>query len=237
MNAWPAPRQVAHDGWVLRFGGGYTGRANSVHPLYDGSLDVRGKIEFCERAYRRAGIRLLFKMTPAARPAELDGLLEGLAYRAFNHTSVQTKPLDSGTAGPDERGVSAYEGVDERWLEPVVRFREIPMHHAEVLRSILGALNLPARFATLSEGREVVACGLAVLEDEWVGLFDIVTRADRKRRGHATRLIGHLLAWAGGHGASTAYLQVTQNNTPALQLYEKLGFREAYPYWYRAKQS
>src|SRR5437764_13357134 len=75
MNAWPALRRMAHDGWVLRFGGGYTGRSNSVHPLYDGALDVHGKIEFCERAYRRAGIRLLFKMTPAARPGELDDLL------------------------------------------------------------------------------------------------------------------------------------------------------------------
>jgi GNAT superfamily N-acetyltransferase len=236
MNAWPAPRQVAHDGWVLRFGGGYTGRANSVHPLYDGSLDVGDKIEFCDRAYRRVGLPLLFKMTAAARPADLDYVLERRGYRAFNHTSVQVKPLDDvADREANDDGITSFDRVDARWLEPVVAFRAIPPDHAAVLRSILGALCLPARFSTLSEGGQPVACGLAVVEGEWVGLFDIVTRAESQRRGYATRMMNDLLKWARAVGARKAYLQVTRTNTPALRLYEKLDFREAYSYWYRAK--
>ena len=235
MNAWPAPRQVVHDGWVLRFGGGYTGRANSVHPLDDGSSDLAEKIAFCEAAYRRAGIPPLFKMTAAARPAGLDDTLERLGYRAFNHTVVQVKYL-AGESGFGGDGITAYDRADENWVGPLVRFREIPPHHADVLRAILGALRVPARFATASEGGEVVACGLAVQEGDWVGLFDIVTRPDCLRRGHATRVIRDLLGWAGARGAGRAYLQVTRTNAAALRLYEKLGFREAYPYWYRVKR-
>jgi ribosomal protein S18 acetylase RimI-like enzyme len=44
-----------------------------------------------------------------------------------------------------------------------------------------------------------------------------------------------LLSWAKQQGAQKTYLQVMLNNAPALRLYEKLGFKEAYQYWYRLK--
>jgi ribosomal protein S18 acetylase RimI-like enzyme len=37
-------------------------------------------------------------------------------------------------------------------------------------------------------------------------------------------------------GADKAYLQVMQSNVAAMQLYEGLGFRAAYSYWYRVKR-
>src|SRR5688500_14558883 len=99
LNAWPCLRQIVHDGWLLRFADGYTGRSNSVQPLYDGESDARAKIESCEQAYARVGIPCLFKMTDAARPAGLDARLESLGYRAFNHTSVQVLDLPGLDAG------------------------------------------------------------------------------------------------------------------------------------------
>lgn len=68
-----------------------------------------------------------------------------------------------------------------------------------------------------------------------MGLFDIATEAGRRRRGLAQRLIGHLLHWGALHGARRAYLQVEVRNEPARALYERLGFREVYRYWYRTR--
>jgi GNAT superfamily N-acetyltransferase len=42
-----------------------------------------------------------------------------------------------------------------------------------------------------------------------------------------------MLQWAREHGATQAYLQVVQRNTPARRVYTKVGFQEAYRYWYR----
>jgi ribosomal protein S18 acetylase RimI-like enzyme len=235
MNAWPALRQVFHDGWVLRFADGYTGRANSVHPLYDGTRDVEAKLQFCRRRYARVGIPLLFRMTEAARPTGLDDHLERLNFRAFNHASVQVKelPADDATdaAVGDARG---SETRTDAWTETVARFKAISPRQATTLAAILDHLTSPAYFATVYEGGEPVACGLAVAEDGWAGLFDIVTREDRRGRGHGSDLVRHLLGWARRQGATRAYLQVMLHNAPALRLYERLGFREAYQYWYRA---
>jgi len=42
-----------------------------------------------------------------------------------------------------------------------------------------------------------------------------------------------LLHWGAEAGATSAYLQVRAQNTPALRLYESMGFKTAYGYHYR----
>lgn len=89
-------------------------------------------------------------------------------------------------------------------------------------------------FATLpDESGEPVACGLAVLEGSLVGLFEIVTDRARRNRGYGGALVSAMLAWAARRGATEAYLQVVATNGPAVHLYRKLGFTEAFTYWYR----
>jgi hypothetical protein len=44
------------------------------------------------------------------------------------------------------------------------------------------------------------------------------------------------VAWGHDAGATRGYLQVVDGNLLALNLYAKLGFREAYRYWYRVKR-
>ena len=53
LGAWPATGTIYHDGWVLRFAGGYTRRANSVQPLYPAALALDVTVAPAEGAYGR----------------------------------------------------------------------------------------------------------------------------------------------------------------------------------------
>ena len=90
--------------------------------------------------------------------------------------------------------------------------------------------------ASITEGGQIVGCGLGVLQGGYLGLFDLVVDAAHRRRGYGAELMRGLLAWGKSQGARRAYLQVMCSNQPALHLHAGLGFAEVYRYWYRVQQ-
>ena len=73
LNAWPALREVLLDGWVLRFSGGVTRRANSANPLQPVSyVDLPA----CEALYRRSGLPTIIRVLSLIDPAVDDRLAE-----------------------------------------------------------------------------------------------------------------------------------------------------------------
>jgi ribosomal protein S18 acetylase RimI-like enzyme len=74
------------------------------------------------------------------------------------------------------------------------------------------------------------AVGIAVESDGLVGLFCLAVDPARRRGGLGTALVRALLA---GADAGSAYLQVEESNAPAVAMYQRLGFREAYRYCHR----
>jgi N-acetylglutamate synthase len=241
MNALPALQQVMLDGWVLRFGNGYTGRANSVYPLYPGTGGLEQKLATCQQLYERRQVPLLFKMTSAVEPAGLDSVLEEHGFTAFNHTSVQTRELTGQASGSradedDESHVEWWDRPADDWLDTFFLLRETPGQHHATLRSLLANVVLPAHYVIVHREGRAVACGMAVRQGEYVGLFDLTTHVHHRRQGLGTRLVDILLDWGMERGARVAYLQVMLANENALSLYEKLGFREMYRYWYRRRR-
>ncbi len=235
-NAWPGLENIIDDGWLIRFAGGYTRRANAVLPLYPGTEECSAKIARCERWFADKGLSTVFKMTSAAQPQELERLLTERGYGNCAQTSLQTLELAAVCeTAPSDWTVD--RDVTERWLENYCRFNGVADQDRPTLRRILAAI-VPEHFlVTLAADGQTVACGMAVLERGCCGLFDIVVDPERRGRGHGEQLIRALLTLGKRRGAERAYLQVTLSNAPALRLYAKLGFREQYQYWYRIKNS
>ena len=234
LNAWPALRRVFLDGWILGLSEGYTRRANSVNPIYDGIRDVPDKIPLCEETYAGHGLQTIFKITPIGIEMGLDDALEARGYEKQATTQVQVLTLNASSETP--RGeIEVLREIDEVWMKDYAALKEMSEREALKNRTILDRIGLPIRFVSVMEGGRRAGSGIAVIESGWVGLFGIVTDPSMRRQGIGRRLTSVLAAVGAEAGAKTAYLQVEAENTAALNLYASMGFSDVYQYWYRVK--
>ena len=240
LNAWPALHQVMLDGWVLRFTRGFTKRANSVTPLYPAAQPPAEKIRYCENLYAREGLRTIFRMTTVSEENGLDDLLASRGYECLDPTQVLHRSVATGEF--DVAGafsvvpVASFLGTYANVQEPPDVDASSARTAAELHRLILRAIRNETVFGSIMEDGEPVACGMAVVEREMVGLFDIVVHPGCRRRGHGRGLVESLLKRAADMGARTAYLQVLNDNAGARSLYAALGFEPLYEYRYRVSQ-
>lgn len=152
----------------------------------------------------------------------------------MRHAMVQVADLTDVEATVSSH-ICVTETLDDQWLDSFCQLSEIAEHDKKTLRRQLVAIVHQTFYLSLVHAGHVVACGLGVLERNYLGLFDFITDREYRRQGFGEQTVRQLLSLGKKHGAEYAYLQVLADNTTAQQLYAKLGFREVYPYWYRVK--
>ena len=235
VNAWPALQTCCYDGWLLRFANGYTRRANSVHPLYESSIDLNDKIRHCERLYERFGQNTVFKLTSAQTHRDLDQALDAHGYLEDAHSKVLVLDDLNPQPAPEYRDAELLSTATAAWIDNLVMLNSADPAHVPVMKAILNGVPLSKAFATLRDGETLVAMGMAVIEREYVCFNNIVVNKNWRGRGIGTQLMRHLIAWAKANGARQGYLQVMRDNEKAIKLYTRLGFHEVYDYWYRVQ--
>ena len=236
LNAWPSLHHMLYDGWLLRFSNGYTKRANSVNILYPGALDLSEKIERCEAEYMRRDLPSIFRITSFNPPPTLDPMLEKRGYEKISPTLVLGVEL-AHRHKPRIPAVTSHPEALDPWLEQFCDLRGAPLDQHATHRRMLAAIPGQVTFATLrNESDAVVACGIAVVEGAYAGLFDLITDPAQRGQGYGSALVAKLLDWSEIIGARYAYLQVEEDNAPARRVYEaKFGYETTYWYWYRIR--
>lgn len=235
LNAWPSHKMELYDGWILRFSYFYTHRTNSVEQFGGSTLPWREKIPYCEAVYRRLGTPAIFKISPLVSP-DFDYVLENRGYQIEHTTNVMTLELNNIATEILSDKVQISEQISQKWIESLFDLKKMtnPIHRA-VVPSMYQAILKETLCASITENGEIVATGLGILDRDYIGIYAIHVREDYRKRGYARQILGSLLLKGQKKGAQKAYLQVVEGNHPARALYEALGFRYFYTYWFRVQ--
>ncbi|MCP5060428.1 MAG: GNAT family N-acetyltransferase [bacterium] len=237
FDAWPAAEVRDLGGWRLRFNHGVTNRGNSVWPGL-GPMDAHGvgeAVDAVEGFYCERDRPALFQLTPLARPTSLDAVLEARGYQRVSPVHVQTAEALSIAALPV--GAVLDSGCDDSpspaWAELATHRGRYSGDQADVFLSMLDRLKGRAGFAWAGDGTAPAATGMAVAAPPWAGIFSMRTLDAARGRGLGRAVLVAAARWAIGQGARHLYLQVEQDNRPALSLYGNAGFTPRYDYHYR----
>lgn len=235
LNAWPSHKMELYDGWILRFSYFYTHRTNSVEQFGTSTLPWCEKIPYCENVYKRLGTPAIFKISPLVSQ-DFDYVLENRGYRIEHTTDVMTVDLKDASldAGYDE--VDFINTIPSQWIESLFDLKGTsnPIHRT-VVPSMYRAIPKDTLCASIVHNGKIVATGLGIFDREYIGIYAIHVREDFRHKGYARQICTGLLREGMNKGAEKAYLQVVQGNIPAHELYESLGFRHFYTYWFRVR--
>jgi GNAT superfamily N-acetyltransferase len=235
MNAWPSLQTCFYDGWVLRFADGYTKRSNSILPVYKSTLDPDIKIDFCERKYAEWGLPAVFKLTAESSPYGLDDILQRKGYQKLDETAVRLLNLSQYTPCKP-MNVAMDNQFTDHWTDGFFQCSGLTDTKTQTAaKNILANIRGEVTCAAKTADDHIVGCGFGVMERGFVGIFDIVVAKEYRRCGIGLDIMNGILTQAREMGAQTSYLQVVAGNTPAENMYTKLGYKEAYRYWYRKK--
>lgn len=235
LHTWPAIDNLVANGWVIRTSQGYTKRANSVSPLhFSADCDIAEQIVKCEEHFASLNQDAIFKMTPYVEPRNLDDILADAGYAVIDESSVQQVRLSE--VDKPRLAARLERQIGDDWFNALIQCGGISETNSKILRRMLQNSSLPQGFATLYEEDIPVACGLGVIREQIVALYDIVTHPAYRRKGYGEQLVLNILDWARSEGAAESCLQVVKQNEGAVALYNKIGYGEIYPYWYRIKK-
>jgi len=232
LNAWPALQQILYDGWVLRFSQGYTKRANSINPVYPAKIDIGAKVKVCEDHYQRRNLPPIFRLTSFLDHKTLDAHLVARGYQRIDPTLVigmDLSNLNFETPTSIEIGEFGFED----WFDHFSVWSETDSTRKEIHQRLLKTIPSKTIFASVRKNGKTVACGLGVVEDQYVGIFDLITSPEMRCQGYGTHLMNWILSEAKSNGVTYSYLQVMETNKIARKLYQKIGYEPLYHYWYR----
>ena len=228
-TAWPTNERTSLGDWILSAGDGFSRRRNSTVPCGPPPDDLARRLADVESWYTVRGLSPLYRITPTCDPS-IDGILEARGYRIESPVVVMTRPLETATP---VAGVTSTPVATEAWVSAELDALGVDRSLVGQWLATIAVVPPPVSFVTVDDDGETAGAGFGHVGDGLLAVFEIAVRPACRRRGHATRLMEALHAFGAEQGAATVFLQVAEDNVPALALYRRLGYEPRYRYWYR----
>lgn len=233
MRSWPALKQEIYDGWILRTSNGYTKRANSISPYYESFFEHPEKFQYCEEYFKLRNLPVIYRLIEDENCISIDKELEDLGYRKEDLTSVQGVKLIG--IKFDAKGMIIENQFSRYWFEFFSREMNMSKKDSNTLEMILKKNDSKNFYVLKKEKDRIVAGGLGVIEGDKLGIYNIYVCPSVRGKGYGEEVVKRIMLEGRGRNVDYAYLQVEVSNTKAMNLYNKLGFKELYKYWYRIK--
>jgi N-acetylglutamate synthase len=219
VRAWPALRTASVEGWLWRASGGGSQRANSVSTVDFIGNDLPAAIDTIETMYRARGAPTRFQTFDETSPAMLPAALQARNYIPGETTMTMFKRPES-IAMPAQVEISDTAG--DQWLD--VYLGAITESRRAINRRILATIPAPRKFFACHADGKVISTALAVIACNCAVVECVATSPHARRQSGASRVMAALLAWAASQHTDLVGLQVVAANTPAVNLYQTLGF-------------
>ena len=235
-RGWRGTSSATLGDWLLRAGGGFTGRANSVLVLGSPGVELPAAMARVEEFYAAHDLPPMFQVPfvvdrPDDAPIRTSRTLQDTGWRAFNETTVLVATIKAAVKSFPAIGYGEFRHSDtpsEDWLAGYVyRGKPLPPAAAAVLTNADGP-----DFVSLHAEGEQLGVARGVLVDGWLGITAVTVAEKHRRRGVGTALMGELIRCAAEQGATHAFLQADSANAAALKLYRRGGFKEHHRYHY-----
>jgi GNAT superfamily N-acetyltransferase len=231
LTAWPARETADIDGWLWRYSGGGSQRANSVSPLIFCGADADAAIAQAEARYRARGAAPMFQVCHVGEPADLDARLQRRGYRMQEPCTALARNIAPDASAAHDADIEIGDSPSEDWLS--VYLAGITPSRRELAPMILARVPAPRAFLLLRDEGRPAATALGVVAEGVAIAECVMTLADRRRGGGASRVMRALEAWGARQGATIAALQAVAANAPAQALYAKLAYALVGSYHYR----
>ena len=222
VRAWPATETAGIDGWLWRWSGGGSLRANSVSTIDFTGVDATAALDRAESRYRAKAAPSRLQTCDLSEPPGLPALLAARGYGLGEATQTMVATV-AGEAPPLD--VTVTDTPTRAWLD--VYMEAITESRRTVNREILRRIPDPCAFFTVHRDGRAISTALGVVHGGHAVAECVATRADARGQRGADAAMRAMMVWAGSLGAHTVGLQVVETNRPALMLYWRLGFQAA----------
>ena len=238
MNAWPSYKIELYDKWLIRFSHQYTYRTNCVEQVGPSEIDIEKKIDYCEEIYKEYKTPANFKINPIM-PESFDKLLESRGYEIKHVTNVMTMSLDNFNHKPDPNiDIILSDTITDDWITGLFTINGTTNKvHLAIVPSMFKAIPKRTFVACIKENGRMVASGLGILDRDDLGVYAIYVAESERKKGYAKSICATIINKGIEMGAKYSYLQVVKGNSPTINLYESLGYKYDYTYWFRSKET
>ncbi|MHA1983010.1 MAG: GNAT family N-acetyltransferase [Candidatus Hodarchaeales archaeon] len=233
-------KHVFHlSGWIVRISEGITKRANSVLPNFYSGEKISEDIEKVEQFYQAFSLPVIFQMADHVAPKNLDEHLKTAGYEKESKTNVLGLLLsEMKTKLPDNKYQITYTSkLTEEWITAKQTFLQESNETMQGKKAIIERILLAKPYLfSLRHQNEIRGVALGVSLQSELGIFEIVVDPNHQRKHFGTNLMQYIFDFAKTKQIKSIFLQVEKKNTPAMNLYTKLGFKKLYSYYYRIKK-